>query len=1077
MSTTTINEEIQAMYMGLLDRPADASGETYWQGQLGTSTTLNAAIENGFNSAAETQYYAHDNGVSGVPITPANIANEIGNIYENLLGYTSAQVAAQIASSGSGINYWVGEYKDGMNIGQIAGTIINTVMGYSSGSAYYDQKVFLTTVADNAQTYTQENANTPYSATVSAGYFKEGQTIITAEQAAIAPTGQTYTLPADQPGYSISNPSSNNNTINLDTNSGGTSNNNISFDTINMGTTTGNVFNVYDAYGDSNLSQISSVSGVQTLNYYGSYGLQAVNGSAGTMNLSTWAGLSQANIQLNSSGANSTLTVGTGTSVDFTDNKLAGNKDTINGGDNITYVGDNATAGGSVNIGSSSALVSGTVNVTVNELSSETTNTATAVTIYGGTSDTVTANLAGAQGNTITGGTVTINGSASTTTVSVTQTPAATESSTVSGVVDGGVTINSVNSTSSTSPGTITTVTLDNFGASTVSSNVLSNLTLEGTGGVVTIDNKLSTPIVTALDLTVNNLSGTTLDDNDSVYKTLNVTVGPKNSSLTLEMADVTKETVTGSSSSVLTQTNTTMTDLSTIIIDGNVGFTSDLAALAKLSTVTANTTGITDVILTSSGATTQYATFTGVGSGQDIVYIYSDATKAITGGTASNNEIVLTNTTTTTYTHANTDANVSGFSIAGIDATLTGTSNLYNVSGNSTAILSGISTVDVMKDVASTSSTSVTFQVATDTALHIDATNTGSLIYQVMNTTGATDTASITLGTASSSGITVGALTLEDNSSTPVGIGTLHVNSIGSTSATITALTDNALSNLNLSGASGLNISTLSDASASLALTNSSSGTLTIGSTAFVDNSLTSVTLAGTGAINLTITGDTVGKDIAINGASDNAAGNTVNVSGLTTTGDNVSVSLGTGLNNDVIVANNTGTAGIDTVTFGAHTSASSSGHYDIINLSNVVNASYSTPTTTSQTSVLAGTLDVINGLSANDHIVLPTNASDYSHSSTAVASAATVIQIETNLAGTTNTSTDAYIDFAYGNYSASAGTFAYNASGPDTLMTYDAVSSTGANDFVSVVLVGVDVTSSATISTISGYPTVTVH
>lgn len=1051
MSTTTINEEIQAMYMGLLDRPADASGETYWQGQLGTSTMLNAAIENGFNSAAETQYYAHDNGVSGVPINSQNIANEIGNIYENLLGYTSAQVQAQINSSGSGINYWVGKYDNGhgMNIGQIAGTIINTVMGYTSSSAYYDQRVFLTTVADNAQTYTQENANTPYvaSSTVSQGYFNEGQTIITAEQAAIAPTGQTYTLPADQPGYSISNPSSNNNTINLVTNSGSsTSPNNIAFDTINMGTTTGNVFNVYDTDGTSKLSNISSVSGVQTLNYYGGEGLQAGTGSAGTMNLSTWAGLSQANIQLNSSGANSTLTVAAGTSVDFTDKELKGYTDTINGGDNITYVGDNATTGGSVIIGSSSAA-SGTVNVTVNESSSETSSsTATIITINGGTSDTVTANLAGKEDYTIKGGEVTINGSASTTTVSVTQTAAATASTNVSGVVDGGVKISSVNSTSSTSPGTITTVTLENFGASTVSSNVLSNLTLEGTGGSVTVVNDLTTPTVTALNLTVNNLSGTTLDDSDSVYKTLNVTVGPKNSSLNLEMADVTKETVTGSSSSVLTQTNTTMTDLSTIIIDGNVGFTSDLASLAKLSTVTANTTGITDVALTSSGATTQYATFTGVGSGQDIVYIYSDATKAITGGTASNNEIVLTNTTTTTYTHANTDANVSGFSIAGIDATLTGTSNLYNVSGNSTAILSGISTVDVMKDVASTSSTSVTFQVATDTALHIDATNTGSLIYQVMNTTGATDNASITLGTASSSGITVGALTLEDNSSTPVGIGTLHVNSIGSTSATITALTDNALSNLNLSGASGLNIPTLSDASASLALTNSSSGTLTIGSTAFVDNSLTSVTLAGTGAINLAITSDTVGKAITINGASDNAANNTVDVHAINAATENVAVSLGTGLGNDVIVANSgvdTTYTNIDTVTFGAHTSTATS--YDTVNLSNILSgeASFSTPTTNSQTSVLTGGLDIITGLTAGDKIVLD-------------AAGGCVVSTASNLAGLPK---DAL--FAEGTYSATAGTFTYNASGHDTLMTYDSTGTTGTGDYVSVVLVGTTVTS----------------
>ena len=993
MSTTTINEEIQAMYMGLLDRPADAAGETYWQGQLGTSTTLNAAIENGFSNAGETLYYSDDkggSGVAGVAITSANIANEIGNIYENLLGYTSSQVAAQIASSGSGINYWAGEYNAGMNIGTIAGTIINTVMGYSSGSAYIGQKTFLTTVADNAQTYTTANANTPYSNSTSGGYFTDGQSVISIATAAAVPTGTTYTLPAT-PGYTISNPTTNNNTIysyNPSSTSGMTAQ---PFDTINMGNTTGNVMDVYDTNSGEaivNLNNFSSVSGVQTLNYYSSTDLQQNSSSANSANISSWTGLATANFHLSAVDESLYITAGSTTAVNLTDTISTASDSTITGGSTVT-INEN--------------------NVANNSSSS-----------------------------------ITVNGVSGTASVSVTQT----------GVTnDAKVTIIDVNHSSASIAGTITSVTLDGLNGTTTSAaikdNALGSLTVNNVShaSTVTITSDLTTQTVTTLNLSLNNdTAAVTVDDANSKYTALDITTGAKASSATLEMAGVTKETVTGSS--VLTQVDTTMTDLASIIIEGNAGFTStDLGTLTNLTTVTANTTGITDVALTSSGATTQYATFTGLGSGQDIVSIYSDATKAITGGTAANNEIVLTNVSASTYTHTHTFANVSGFSIAGIDALLTANAT-YDVSGGSSSILSGINTVDVMTDVAH--GYTATFEVATGTALQIDASNntaSDSLVYQAMNTNGATDTASLTLGTASSSGITVLALTMEDNSATPVGIGTLNVNSIGSSAATITTLTDTALSHLNLSGASGLTIATLSsDVSASLALTNSSSGTLTIGSTAFADNSLTSVTLAGTGAISLAITGDTVGKAITINGASDNAASNTVDVHAINAATENVAVSLGTGLGNDVIVANSgvdTTYTNIDTVTFGAHTSTATL--YDTVNLSNIASgeASFSTPTTTSQTSVLTGGLDIITGLTAGDKIVLD-------------AAGGCVVSTASNLAGIVK---DAL--FAEGTYSATAGTFTYNASGHDTLMTYDSTGTTGTGDYVSVVLVGTTVTS----------------
>ena len=128
--------------------------------------------------------------------------------------------------------------------------------------------------------------------------------------------------------------------------------------------------------------------------------------------------------------------------------------------------------------------------------------------------------------------------------------------------------------------------------------------------------------------------------------------------------------------------------------------------------------------------------------------------------------------------------------------------------------------------------------------------------------------------------------------------------------------------------------------------------------------------------------------------------------------------------------------TVGQGSVTLGeslAHVSFDGNGNTLTVN---GTQASFATDTASSQTSVSTANLDVIKGLHAGDVLTFASQAAS-----------ATVDQ-SSNLAGVAGN-----VEFVHGSFNAGAQTFAVNASGHDTLVTYG---TTG--DFVSVVLVGVD-------------------
>ncbi len=336
------------------------------------------------------------------------------------------------------------------------------------------------------------------------------------------------------------------------------------------------------------------------------------------------------------------------------------------GGTSVTVTESGLTTG-TVAIGGATTATRPTGAVTATLSGSAASGASGTVAVTGGTSITVS-DLIGNSNTTGTSnsGNITITGSAATTSVSVTQADAvavavtAAETAEVKntagevttalvaattatgGVAAGVVAISDVNAASGTLANSIGSVTLNNYGASTIASNALTSLSLSGTGGTLSITNAATTPTNTTLGLTVNKLSGAnTITDVNNEIVNLNITTGATKSTIAgIAATGVTALTVDGSSG--LTLTAGGMTSLKTITVKGAAGLTdSDLGGIGALTSVDASgTSGDNTVTLLS----TQTA-YTG-GSGVDTVTINAVSSKVIDGG-AGTADVLVSNTAT----------------------------------------------------------------------------------------------------------------------------------------------------------------------------------------------------------------------------------------------------------------------------------------------------------------------------------------------------------------------------------------------------------------------------------------------
>ncbi len=556
--------------------------------------------------------------------------------------------------------------------------------------------------------------------------------------------------------------------------------------------------------------------------------------------------------------------------------------------------------GGLITIGSNSAQ-SGAVVVTT---SVDSANTGGLIDITGGTTINVTETATNAAGTNVTAESdVSIHGGASTTTVTVTQAAVvagATKAvgivgvagvaavaaapgtqavaavtavnaqdaiTAVSGITADGAVLITDSKYNTTSANSISSVTLANYGAgSIISDNALTTLSLAGTAGTLRLNNATNgaggvANANTSLALTLNGLSGTnTITDWNNEITTLNVTTTGANSTLAA-FADtaLTKLTVAGSNVLKLSAINGSLTS---IAVSGAAGFNdggttaaNGFAARAGAATFTTTSSG---AITLSLDSTTQ--SFIG-STGVDTIRISSltDATKAITAGSSTSDELVLEGGAYALT--AATGAKVTGFETLGVAANVTGTIDMSNLA-------TGINKLHVIGN-----STVVFSKAAVGTSLVLDVAST-SVTVGAADANGATDSINVTLGKSTSDTVNFGTIVLKDANA--VGFGTVNLVSNGvnitagdSTPNTNTVvLTDNGLSTLNVSGTQGLTITTINEATTqatSFTLNNTNTGSFGVVIGTLTDTNLGALNFKGTGLSAITTLTDASSTTLAI--------------------------------------------------------------------------------------------------------------------------------------------------------------------------------------------------------------------
>jgi len=527
---------------------------------------------------------------------------------------------------------------------------------------------------------------------------------------------------------------------------------------------------------------------------------------------------------------------------------------TVSGGSTITV---NESVGALQTAAAISSVFEGNVAVNGDATTTTVTVTQAAANSTGALASGAVAAIAGVAGVTAVTAAPGIQGVSGVTAVTATAAIPASVGTPIT--ADGTVTIvDKGHAITTTASNTITTVNLSNYGNSTFTGNALANLTLTGTSGTLSITNVAvtSAPVNgiatstgltnTTLNLTLNGLSttlGNTITDVHNEITTLNVTTATGNSTLSA-FVDTGLNTLNVSGSGVLTL-GFVLTSLTTLTVTGAAGFNSSIAG----SAVTVFDPSSSNAITTSLNATTQ--SFTG-STGTDIITISADATKVITGGTATNNEIILNNTAATfNATLANlTETNVTGFSILGVTSASTGTWNMLTLGSSINAI-----------DVAATGNLTATFDlVKAGISLSLDATNTGTITYSTDDTSGANDSVTATIGTAGNSAVVaLGGFTMQDG----IGDGIATVNLVSNDSTLNAAsntvvgagFVDAGLTTLNISGAAGLSFITSAyvDSATSLTINNTATNPNGVSFLGITDVSLSSLTLAGSNAISIT--------------------------------------------------------------------------------------------------------------------------------------------------------------------------------------------------------------------------------
>jgi len=281
--------------------------------------------------------------------------------------------------------------------------------------------------------------------------------------------------------------------------------------------------------------------------------------------------------------------------------------------------------------------------------------------------------------------------------------------------------------------------------------------------------------------------------------------------------------------------------DAKTVTITGAGAFTADFSAVNAAAVINASgSSGVITVEMGSANGVGAAQSFTG-GTGQDIITVGATQTGAISAGSATNNEIILANAAAATQADL---ASYTHFSILGVSGTTSGVFDMSKLTNGS-----GYTSFDVQG-----SGGNVTFtNAATGSSLSLEGGNSHIITLQTADTTGATDTVNVSLGSATSGSETYAQVTVEDSNF--VGTATVNLTSNTSTSGdtnTLTSLFDNNLITLNIAGAGTVDIGTISTHSTSVTINNAAvndgfSYAAVIGT--LTDNYLATLTFGGSAA------------------------------------------------------------------------------------------------------------------------------------------------------------------------------------------------------------------------------------
>ena len=491
-------------------------------------------------------------------------------------------------------------------------------------------------------------------------------------------------------------------------------------DTVTGLNTTGNTLTINDITGASPMPAGVTISNIQNLILTSA----GTIGAASTLfDLSSYAlgALTVASIGgTNASG----IQASANTNVTENDSTVTTGNVLILGGKDVTDTVSGALAGtGTITIGSSTPALrpSGAIKVTATSNSSADV-TIQAINTFGGTSQSITANLNTATASvgsyTTTAGTITANAGTTATSITVTQTPistkfaaqtavagipqattaatsiagqkyvAATQSVTtaiaakaaVQGVVNGLVAIQDTGAGVANAAGQLTDVTINNFAASsTLKTNALKNLTISSLAGDLTLTD--ATPANTTLNVNANGTGSTaaqkadgstanaigtptyvTLADGSSAITAMNVNLTGTNR---LKITDTALTTLNLSGTGTLSSSTGLPLTLSNIALSGGASISATVSSMSALTSISMGNSSGT-ATLTLAGATQG---FTG-GTGVDTITLSADAAFPITGGSSTTDKLVFgaapstfaKASSTTSYT------NITGFEIMGVN-------------------------------------------------------------------------------------------------------------------------------------------------------------------------------------------------------------------------------------------------------------------------------------------------------------------------------------------------------------------------------------------------------------------------